>query len=103
MTLTISAHPHLVMWRVNRAMADGLAGIEHSDLSAWYPDGKIDNKAEKDALLVVDSLALQFTCQCRSDPALLKDCASYPAARSTYRNGADRQVQGTASLIARRD
>jgi glutathione-regulated potassium-efflux system ancillary protein KefG len=78
-TLVLLFHPDLSKSNANEALAKAaiaVEGVEIIDMSARYPDGKIDmvTGAERDAqmLLDADRIVLQFPIQWYSTPALLK-------------------------------
>ncbi len=71
----VAAHPHWRDSRVNFAMrnaAQGLAGVEVTDLYSRYPDYAIDVEAEQARLARADMLVLLHPIQWYSMPALQK-------------------------------
>lgn len=73
-TLVIVAHPDMARSRVNAAWAEALrrAGdITLRDLSALYPDGRIDGAVERTLLEAHDRIILQFPLTWYSCPPIL--------------------------------
>ena len=74
-TVLLLAHPDFAASRANRALLSGLVdvpGLEVTELYALYPDGRIDEAAERERLLRATRLVFQFPLQWYSTPALLK-------------------------------
>jgi Putative NADPH-quinone reductase (modulator of drug activity B) len=75
MTVILVFHPDLRRSRANRALLDAaskLAELEVVDMSALYPDGRIDVDVEVGRLIAAERLVLQFPVQWYSTPPLLK-------------------------------
>lgn len=73
--LVLLAHPNLTDSRVNARLADAvrdLDGVTVHDLSAAYPDGRVDVTREQQLLLDHDMIVWQFPWHWYSVPAVLK-------------------------------
>lgn len=64
-------HPNIAKSTANAALIKD-ANVEVRDIYRLYPDGKIDVKAEQEALLRTDRVVLQFPMYWFSSPALFK-------------------------------
>jgi len=74
-TLVIVAHPDLAGSRVTARLAGAVRDLEHvtvHDISAAYPDGRIDVAHEQRLLLDHDRVVWQFPWHWYSVPAVLK-------------------------------
>jgi len=74
--LLIYAHREPAASRVNRALlgaADSLLNVTVHDLTARYPDLRIDAEHEQRLLLEHDTIVLQFPFYWYSTPAILKE------------------------------
>lgn len=74
-TLVLLAHPDLAGSRVNARLADAvraLEGVTVHDLTAAYPDGRIDAAREQQLLLEHDTIVWQFPWHWYSVPGVLK-------------------------------
>jgi putative NADPH-quinone reductase len=74
-TTILLFHPDFPQSKANRALVDAataLDGVEVVDVTALYPDGRFDLKAEVQRLLHIERLVLQFPVQWYSTPPLLK-------------------------------
>lgn len=86
-TLILIFHPNLAASRANRALHDaalGVPGVTIVDMSALYPDGRIDVDAEVARLMEADRLILQFPVQWYSTPPLLKAWQDAVLTRMVY-------------------
>jgi len=87
MTVILIFHPDLRRSRANRALleaASKLAELEVVDMSALYPDGRIDVDVEVGRLLAAERLVLQFPVQWYSTPPLLKAWQDAVLTRMVY-------------------
>ena len=75
-TLILFCHPALETSRANRALMEGVLGMEgvtFHDLYEEYPDFQIDIEREKDLVESHDRIVFQFPFFWYSTPALMKE------------------------------
>ncbi|MEU8517890.1 NAD(P)H-dependent oxidoreductase [Kitasatospora sp. NPDC048722] len=74
-TLVVVAHPDPGSSRITAGLADAVRDLDHvtvHDLSAAYPDGRIDVEREQALLRAHDRIVWQFPWHWYSVPAVLK-------------------------------
>jgi putative NADPH-quinone reductase len=91
-TTILLFHPDFSQSKANRALADAATavdGVEVVDMTALYPDGRIDVEAEVQRLLNIGRLVLQFPVQWYSTPPLLKAWQDSVLTRMYYLRAAE--------------
>ena len=83
-TLVMLFHPNFAQSRANRALVEGLRGLNQVELIDYYAEGQFDSQREVDRLLKAKRLIWQFPLQWYSTPSLMKEWQDQVLTRMVY-------------------